>query len=322
MPKKLLPISMPSVTAYLHHANRLAISECDPRSNDFLINNFLNLYSGMGDEKGIDFYSPDGMYPRYPFIHNAWLHTRTLKAMGGDLVGQACGIIDSGCYVEALLDEFYISEKPIFGKVHFPHQNLIYGYCTEQQCFFVQGFNREFVYKSYVVHFSEFAQALRDDLGMSVVSRTDFVEHNNSIRYCPDLIRTQLTDFISSSCSFLSFAPKDSKFGIDTYQVAIALVALKNGGAIDIRPWCVFHEHKKKIRDLGTYLEASRGIRLPRELGDEIELLENDFLSLRNYLLEAKIEGRGINIDALEDNLQRISSVERDVIAEIIECVA
>lgn len=315
----ILPVCKPSIVSYLHHANSLCIVETDPRARDLLVNNFLQLYCGAGHEGNIDFYSGDGMYPRYPLIHRAWLSARTLAAMGDDVVRQACGMLDSGCYLDALLDEYHLSAHLAYRRCHFPHQNLIYGYSQQRREFLAMGFDRQACYSQLAIPFDEFRAALASDLGLSVVSRTDLLEYNNSSTFAPLLIQTALRDFLASSNSFLSFRPPQGIFGVATYAVAASLVERNNGAAIDIRPWCVFYEHKEKLLALHDYLVRQRQCAIPAGVGAELTQLRDDFLALRNYLLDAAVSGAHVKPASLRSNLASITASESYAINALID---
>jgi hypothetical protein len=316
---KTLPVCKPSITTYLHHANSLCITETLPHARHFLINYFLQLYTCTGLEKKVDFFASDGMHPRYPFIHRAWLSTLTLKMIGGDIIEQICRMIDSGCYVDALLDEYYISEKLSFNQSHFPHQNLIYGYSLSNRCFLAQGFNKQARYGAFVIPFEEVRAGLRHDLGLCVVSRTDLLDHNNSSPFDANVIATYLGDFLESKNSFLSYRPKNEAFGVATYEYAVKLIEENNGERIDIRPWCVFSEHKDKLQNLYNYFAIDNSIVFQKDVVDELLALRNNFLDLRNYVLESALTGRIINIKTLRRNINVIAEKEVYVIRSLID---
>lgn len=314
----ILPVCQPSVISFLHHANSLSVSETDPRSRHHLINSFLQLYVGMGGEGNIDFYSCDGMYPRYPFIDGAWVATPTLRALGADLVTQTCAILDRGAYLDALLDEFHISAHRAYQQAHFPHQNLIYGYDKDAEHFLAMGYGRQFRYGALSIPFDEFRLALADHLGMSIISRNDLPEYNNSEAFSPVKICTYLDDFVHARNSFLSFRPPAGLFGVATYVHAVSLVEQRNGAMLDIRPWSIFCEHKEKLLALHDYLTEEKGVPLPAQVTQQLRQLRDEFLELRNYLIEAVIANTTVKIGALQRNLAMITSNETTLIRALI----
>ena len=313
--------------SYLHHADPLSIVELDGAAKHYLANCFLQLYSrvnhapGLAPETIVDFYSCEGMYPGYPLISRSWLSAKTLKLFGMDVVAHLCKLLDAEIYIEALLDEYFISQKRTFQKMHFPHQNLIYGYSRSDQVFYVQSFDKNWSFSRFSLPFSEFIQAFDDSLGVLLISRGGSEDHNNWKPFSVELVKQFLQDFIEARCSFLSFKPAGSAFGVATYAAAVDMVAEKNGAQIDIRPWCVFHEHKTKLLSLCEYLATERGVAVGEAVLLDIKQLIGDFLAVRNYLLEANLTGSEVKISALKNNMRRITEVEPGVIAALIEAV-
>lgn len=320
-----LPIcTSPSIISYLHHAYPLAIVEAGDQARRYLVNSFLQLHSrendapGVGKEILVDFYSHDGMYPRFPLLNWAWLSTAVLRKMGSALAEQACGALDSGCYLEATLDEFYLPSRPSYQRRHLPHQNLIFGYAREEQLFHVIGFGRDASFTEYTISFADYALAMRDDLGVAFISCGNGPEYSNSQMYSPGLVRQYLGDFLESRSSFLSYQPAGSTFGVATYDIAAAQVEQRNGRDIDIRPWCVFHEHKQKLSALAAFLEREREAVFAPDTQRELQLLERDFQRLRNYLIEAHMNDTQVKVASLRENLKRITVAEAEVISALM----
>jgi hypothetical protein len=138
-----LPIAIPSVKSYMHHANQLAVAETDPSTDDYLMNYHLQVYRGRREDRTVDFYAYEGMYPRYPLVVGSWIPARTLRRMGQDVVAQAQAILLSGCWVEGYLDEYHVSTRNAYAQEHVLHQNLIFGFDEDKHRFMAQGFTRE-----------------------------------------------------------------------------------------------------------------------------------------------------------------------------------
>lgn len=317
----VLPVCKPSITSFLHHANSLCIVETLPRTRHYLVNYFLQLYAGAGHEGNIDFYCADGMYPRYPFTHRGWLSTATLNAMSNNVVDLVCGILDSGCYLDALLDEYYLSAHWAYRRQHYLHQNLIYGYSQEEKMYFAMGFDRVGRYEKFNIAFDEFNAGIAGDAGLSVVGLTDLVEYNNSERFSSILVKTYLRDFLESRNSFITYRPPSGIFGFATYDKALTDLEHSTRASIDIRPWSVFYEHKEKLLALHDYLVEEKNLVLPGLVRQDLMSLRDDFLSLRNHLMEAGVEGRGVKIPVLRRNLAEIRTIETRAISGLISAV-
>ncbi|MBJ7312564.1 hypothetical protein ACFOLJ_22580 [Rugamonas sp. CCM 8940] len=319
-----LPVAQPCVISYLHHANYLAVAETDPRCRDHLVNYFYQLHTrhnnapGVGPEQLVDFHSPDGMYPRYPFVSNAYLGAPLLQRLGGGIVEQACAILDNGAYIEATLDEFFLREKNAYQSQYYPHPNLLFGYSAESRVFHALGFNRAMAYTEYAIGYDEMRQAWNQRMGLSILSLAPTGDYLNTQPFNPALVRTCLQDFLAARNSFLSYDPPGSVFGRATYAEAVAMVERKNGAAIDIRPWCVFHEHKRRLLALHEFLCDGRERQPAAGTAALLLQLVGHFHQLRNHLLEACWSGAQVKRAALEKNVGRIEAIEEEAIGALI----
>lgn len=323
-----LPVASPSVIAYLHHANYLAVAQTDPRCRSHLLNYFYQLHTrdndapGVGLERLVDFHHPDGMYPRYPFVSNAYLAAPLLQRLGGGIVEQVCAILDSSAYVEATLDECHLREKAAYQARHYPHPNLLFGYSAAARVFHALGFNRAMAYAEYEIGYDELRQAWNQDMGLSILTLAPTGDYLNTRPFNPALVRTCLQDFLAARNSFASYDPPGSVFGRATYAEAVALVARNNGAAIDVRPWCVFHEHKRRLQALYDFLCDDPARAPAAATAALLQQLALHFHQVRNHLLEACWSGSQVNPSALEKNIARIATIEEDAIGALIAALS
>lgn len=322
-PHLKLPICKPSVTCYLHHGLKLAILETDENARRHLTNNFLQLFSRVDQAWGgatlIDFFGYDGLYMRPPMLDWARLSAPLLKKMGGKIADQMCAALDMGHYLEVSLDEFYLSCKPAYQRFHYLHPSLIYGYSQEERYFYAIGFDHTGSFREFTISYDEFTAGMTEDAGVAFLSWLSNPVLTNSQTYSPDLVKAYLNDFLESRNSFITHRPANAHFGFATYEVAIDCVENHNASNIDLRPWCVFHDHKKKLQALSEFLARERGALFDVEFENEVKLLGQDFLALRNYMIEAKATNTPVKISSLRSNLERLAVGEKIVIQGLID---
>jgi hypothetical protein len=323
-----LPICKPSIISYLHHANPLAILETDQRPRHFLINQFLQLHARPHHAPGlkpgviVDFYSYDGMYPRLPFLSHSWLSAPMLQCLGGNLIEQVCALLDAGNYVEILVDEFYVPDRIAYRNFHFPHQNLLYGYDKAARQFYTQAFDAKWVFKKLTLSFEDLLEGFGPGCGLAIINWSDAHEYSNSQVFSTTIVRTYLQDFIAARTSFVSYRPVDAHYGTDCYRVALAMLDGVRGDQIDIRAWCVFYEHKQKLVNLYQYLLEQQKIHFNDVLFGDLKWLANDFMTIRNHILEAKLSDDTVDITLLWDNLDALSRQENGLIADVLSALA
>lgn len=70
--------------------------------------------------------------------------------------------IHRGYYVYMELNEFYIPNRPSYKKQDFYHDILIYGYSKKDQTFLTIAYNKDGLYKTQTVHFSNILEAYKN----------------------------------------------------------------------------------------------------------------------------------------------------------------
>jgi hypothetical protein len=240
-----------------------------------------------------------------------------LVNLGGNIPQMMCAALDSQYYVEATLDEYYLSMKQAYRQHHFTHQNLIFGYCSDKRVFYAFGFDKALRFAEYTITFDELEAAMHCNIGVGLIGWSQSPKYSNGQEYSSTLIKAYLNDFIESRCSFINYRPASAVFGAATYEVAISMVERDNGERLNFLPWCVFCEHKAKLCSLADYLARERNVLVPNAILRELKVLQSDFFELRNYLLEAKFDGACVNIGSLRQDLERITNCEADVLREL-----
>lgn len=346
----LLPVAKPAIVTYLHLAHQLAIAQTDPRGVVYLATSFLQLYtkrSKDGTELNVDFYSFDAYYPECPFVEKIYESADSLLAFGHSAVQRTCTVLDSGSYVEAPLNEYHVPGKAAYKKRPYLHQNLIYGYSRAQRLFFAQGFTAAGTYANFTIGFDEFETASEN-----VEEIRRYVLHTAGpagadTLYDSSMIKTYLSNFIDATSplglayqvnptypmkervsmldrmkSRISGVPVYQRaYGTGTYMVAADLVEGRNANGIDIRPWCLFYEHKQQVLRLADYLIKERNALIDKEILEELHLIKMDFCALKNYLLDAQLTNRKIDVSKLRKNLHRLIVSETNAITGLIEAI-
>lgn len=317
-----LPIAIPSVYTYLHHANPLAVSELNPQSIPCLRNNFIQLYSiPTAPDFIIDFYHYDGMYPRYPFVDSSWVSARTLSSLGCDVVSQFKSMLDTNCYVEAYLNEVHLSASHAYQqKEDWIHNNMIFGYSDEAECFYAQGFMGQ-TFGKYEIPYAQIAPALPISSGVSLKSITPHAKYNNTLSFRKDIVAALLEDYLSNSNRFLTFKPQGAIYGQATYEIIVDQLEASGNAPIDIRPWHLYLEHKRKIRALANYVAECSERPLALNMEEGFKNLEEDAMNVRNYIIDCATRGRTVKIDALRRNVKVIMKAEYEILYELQKMV-
>ena len=321
-------ICKPSVKSYLHHAHPLCLLETDERSKDYLVNNFLHIYSKTNTtsdgrvELLIDFYSYDGPYPRYPYVSTSWLPQDLLSCFGGNIVEQLCCLMETGYVVEVTIDEYYVSQKHAFGKISLPHPNLLYGFDRDRRVFFSQGFDANWLFRPIDIPFDEIRAGFGLNMGVLAMKLSGSPEYANAVRFSGALVRTALQGYLSGAACYPWHSPEGAEFGRSVYGKAISTLKSRRPENVDIRPWCVFHEHKQRLSILYRYLCERGHVTHDDKLATALSELVKKTLGIRDLVVMSKMASRSVDSAVLTARVDAMLVFELDVIAEILGLLA
>ena len=343
--RRLLPLSPPPLTGYLHHAFPLSILAGRRQFHPWFYSQYIQLSSpGHFDfERAIkrfetfDFYNhPDycAVHPfRHvfvaPFLESHWLDRR-LVVRTDRLTPFLVEAIGLGYYVEACVDTFYVPGSDAYQERHSAQEVLVSGFDSEIESFVVSiGFDRA---GDYTI----------DELGFSEVERSiasaDLKGHHNQQGLCllrpiseihyeldTEWILAQLQDYVwskNSSRRFAALRNHDTRFyGLATYEwlERYFRFLVDRPDCYDVRPIHIFWEHKKLMVDRLRYLEA-RGILIGGDgFGDRYQRLVTKAGILRMMLMKARVTRESAVVERIADGVGQMGLDERDVVLELID---
>jgi hypothetical protein len=261
--RKVLPVGQPGVITYLHHAYPLSIAAgAGLYHSNWLFNNYVQLRCarelvGAAAITEFDFYllpthfSRFGDFLRMPQLFASLLWTRREEIIPAVIRG-----IDQGWYLQIPLDEFYIPCRAAFGKRHYIHELLVFGYDAEARTLKILGFDDRMEFGEQQIAFRELedAIALADTSSHYDPGGVRLYRHVASERYPadPSMATEFLTDYCEerdSSQRFRAMLPaRDGYvygFGVYAPLAAFYGTLRERPEAMDIRPLQLLWEHKK-----------------------------------------------------------------------------
>ncbi len=346
--RRLLPLSIPTLNGYLHHAFPLSILAGRRAFLPWFYSQYIQLscpghYDFERAVKGrfekFDFYLHPDYYAIHPFRHvlvcpfleSHWLDRRLAMRTDG-LVTFLVESIGLGYYVEACVDAFYIPGSAAFQERHLCHEILISGFDSESDSFVVSiGFDRT---GDYTI----------DELGFDDVERAiasaDLAGHYNQqglglLRPIPEIdyeldtewIRSQLQDYVwskNTSKRFTGLRNHDCRFyGLATYEWLERYFAFLAGrpDCYDIRPIHILWEHKKMMVDRIRYLETAGILLEERGFGRRYERLATTAGVLRMMLMKARVTMDPTIVQRIAEGIRQMGGDERDLLVELIEAL-
>lgn len=346
--RRLLPLSSPPLTGYLHHAFPLSILAGRRHFHPWLYGQYIQLSCpGHYDFERVvkqrfelfDFYNhPDysAVHPfRHvlvaPFLESHWLDRRLVVRTDGltTFLVEAIGL---GYYVEACVDAFYVPGSDAYQERHSCQEVLVSGFDSVSESFVVSiGFDRSGDYTIDELTFDEVERA---------IASADLKGHTNQLGLCllrpiPEIsheldtewILAQLEDYVwskNSSRRFAALRNHDTRFyGLATYEWLERYFRFLRDrpDCTDVRPIHIFWEHKKLMMDRLRYLEA-RGVLFGGDgFSDRYERLATKAGVLRMMLLKARLTRDPSIVERIADGVGQMGLEEREVLLELIEAL-
>ena len=327
--QKILPIAVPPIIGYLHHAYPLSILANWTTYLPWFYSNYIQLYcpknlidSRQDRTVKFDFYlCPDQPISFQslsisPYLKVRLLHRDLIFKSPTDIASFIIACIDEGYYVRPTVDEYFLHYSPAYKKRHFVHEILIYGY--DNQTFVGIGFDKKGDYAAYPIAFAELEQAVvhadltghYDPDGLRLFKYDPQAEYDFDIQ----LVREHLEDFLyakNTSQRFRMLAnPTDGAYGLATYECLKHYIKsfFVPPFSFDIRPMHILWEHKicmayrLKYMEAQGYLKSEDGFFIQYdEVARKIGVLRMMLLKFRKTRSPALIHRVCLHLDAIAE---------------------
>lgn len=220
--------------------------------------NFIQLWYGDKDEfVWLDYY----LFPRksYSYVYSQNfldVHTTTGEEIIDDYSDIHCFLkksIQHEYYVDLDLDEFYVQNRSAFGKVHYNHENLIYGYDDEKRVYYLLGYHGKLV--DGIIPFESLSQAFTPT---KRVKRYKKSVNTNRMRFSLEFVIRNIQDFldgINSSERTGNVMPiQEGVFGLHVFVELVTNEQARRMLTDDVRITYVLYEHTLLLREQLVFL--------------------------------------------------------------------
>lgn len=333
--KKILPITMPPVIGYLHHAYPLSILANDEAYLPWFHSNYIQLYcppnfqnSSRNRTMKFNFYRrPDQRVSFSPYLKVQLLNRDLIFKSPTDILPFIVACIDKGYYIQPTVDEYFLPDSAAYQKRPLVHETLIYGY--DKQTFAGIGYNKNGDYASYHIAFAELEQAVvqADLTGHYDPDGLRLFKYNSHVRYDFDiyLVREQITDLLHSRNTSHRFRmvanPANGAYGLATYPHLKSYIEslLYSPFSFDIRPAHILWEHKKCMVNRLKYMEGHGYLKSEDGFSMQYEELARKTGMLRMMLLKFKITRSPDLIHRVLSNLDDIGEAEQSLLQDLVK---
>lgn len=261
--RRRLPLGTSDVITYLHHAYPLSIAAAQgTQYENWLFNNYVQLRChrdlvGAAAVTEFDFYLLPNHFTRLgSFLCMPQIYASLLWTSRDGIVPGIQRCVDEGWYIQVPLDEYYVPCRAAFGKRHYIHELLIFGYDRDAQTFDVLGFDDRMEFGSQTVS----VQALEDAIALADTRHHYDPGGVRLYRYVaselyaadPSVASEFLHDYVGGRDTSQRFRALDTPradfvYGVAVYEPLAAFYSAlaARPDAMDIRPVQLLWEHKR-----------------------------------------------------------------------------
>lgn len=302
MEKKLV-IKKPIVTTYTHHAySFIALSNVN-NAYKWIYSNYIQMYLNKDFTKNAwgDFYFPMPYevkcYELCPYLRVEKNDFTYIIEKYNSPIEYIIESINRGFYIHILMDYFYVSQSPFFGKRKRKHDCLIYGYDEELKELYCGDFMfsdiRSFSFG--VIKFDEFEKGIK-----SVTNDTDHILNNYIYKMKPfesERYEFNINNIIHGLRAYLKCTPpeywlgynfgngQDIAWGLNCYNVFVDNLK-KEPERMDLRFVYMFMDHKKIMIERLLFLKNELGIKGLESVIEEYNAIYEELYKVLNLLIK------------------------------------
>jgi hypothetical protein len=325
------------IRSYLDHALPLSIVVTEPGHRDALLSSFIQIF--FPDDKldydrvlmlpslGFSEWTSLGLLERLPIDVNA----RAL-AQPERLFHRLVEQLNQGWYLEAQIDEFFLTGRACHQRVHSVHDNLLFGYDLERRTLLVAG---------YAQDYGTAELPLSDVLAAFYLMPKSQLARRRLVAYRPctaapaldvEAIAAQLRDYLDSRASLSPAQLRRSppywkarrttgRWGLATYAAFDEYVTRQasTGSELDLRATRTLWEHKLGMLARLRRLESLGCLRSEGSLAARYAAVETLAKAARFEAFEYNACGRArARADALRASLERMHAIEAELLRQAL----
>ena len=277
--------------------------------------NYLQLhYTNVDDNVWLDYY----MFGRKNYIFfytqqfidlDCW-ECREVSELFGDLWTGIVWFMKQGYYIEVSLDEYFVKNRLRYNKIHYVHNNLLYGYEQAPDGLYALGYNVKL--ESTLVPRDVFEKAINED---EIIKVYKFKCNNQFVPFSLNNFLMNLSDFIEGAHSgerYCNVLPSnDGVYGLNVFK---ELLSTERGQCIvehDVRISYLLFEHVSLMLDRLDYFRAKNIISIKeyKNLRPQCEVLLEKAVLFKNRSIKYFAVGK--NEKKLFCTLQQLYEEEK-----------
>ncbi|MCM3444498.1 hypothetical protein ACUIJN_24920 [Metabacillus halosaccharovorans] len=327
--KKILPVELPIVSGYKHHALPLSIISTEREGVNWIFNNYLQLYthySYFQDPHWLEFYLLQNVVdlPHNPFLN---IQKAKRELLQDNLIDLFIKCIDANIYIYLWYDSFYFKKNK--DRKHGINNLLIYGYDNNTQIFEVLDYDYNGTRKlsKIKVSFKLLLDSINNlalpqdwDAQIYFLSKKSNIESIFDLKLSYQLLEDYLNSYNTSNRLRMSINPKfpnDVRFGISVHNSLLEYITLYLDGklSLTILPFHTYMEHKKCLVCIDKFVNQGNSLHLIEDLAK----IEMKSTILRNIVLKYQISNNEELLVSALKIVEEIKCMEEQIIPNLLE---
>lgn len=339
--RKELPINESPLIAYMEEAYPLSVALTDPSRWEWVYSNYIQLIyqnPDLFEEQPLKFYK---LSLNSGFVWDAdcpvLIYDRISRDMisffDSDIIRLICFAIDNEKYPILYLDEYYLSYRDQYRRVHYIHENLFFGYDEEKEILKGLAYVSDeegYSFKTFCVPFSEVREAYEDlNYNGEMRNKVILLSHERERLYGFNMqaVIVGLREYINAYPSEKRYAElsttnlgEDYKYGIGIYEPFIEYIQRRKN-ASSIIPFQLLVEHKSLMCSRYRYMVENRYICPDEEVESALKKLERDALILKMLYLKYQANGDERMLEKVVDRIRSLKFNEQEVLQNFLQMV-
>lgn len=241
------------IKSYNHHAFALGILQAydEEGAMNFIKTNYIQLvwYEHDGEYTGYEMNFNINFFKYWDNFKREYLSNDILNKNNINIINYIENAIKSDKYLYLCLDEYYIPKRKAYNKYHFYHDVLVYGLDSQNEIFYLCGYDDNMNFNFSECSYSNMKDASPNNIELLSINKN----YNYNINY--DIIKYNINGLIN----YNEFGRFNSKFYDDRRIYGLGAVyklkeylnqIIETCSICNLIPFTVYYEHLKVVNSI------------------------------------------------------------------------
>ncbi|GFN32188.1 hypothetical protein [Paenibacillus xylaniclasticus] len=325
-----LSLGEPPIRGRLHHAYPLSILANHPDFSQWFYTQYIQVAwqnqvigRNLLELSLFDFYQQPSRGVNCSLLDTREIPMEQLAALE-DPLSYVMDHLHQGYAVYLYADDYYIPGRFSYGKMHFVHDLMVYGYEQSVDRFHIVGYNERMIYTKGTVSSQSLREAIRNSTLEEGLKHTPYPEElslctllrtnpEQSCTFQPERLIEQLSDYLNAGHHTERYTiGKQGAVKLGQYLEAVGQLRT----LFDVRPFYLIWEHKKHLREAVEFAEKQTGT--GSAWSERLAPIEKRMLHNRNLAVKYSISRQQSLLQEMHDNFYEAEDMEAAILEQFL----